>query len=73
MQQKGKGVDTGSYVTIEEWLLMIVLGLIPGINLIVMGFLSFRRGLNPNKKNFARAAFGFGTVLTVLILIGVLY
>ncbi|MCL1951007.1 MAG: hypothetical protein FWF59_14910 [Turicibacter sp.] len=57
-------------VKIEEWLVLILVGLIPGINLIVMGILSFRKKSDPNRRNFARAAFGFLVVLTVLLVLG---
>jgi len=59
-----------STVKIEEWLVLILLGLIPGVNLVVMGVYAFRKTGDPNKQNFARAAFGFLVVLVLLILLG---
>jgi len=69
MQANKKKVEEAPVVKIEEWLMFILLGLIPGVNLIVFGIFSFKKG-NPNKRNFARAAFGFIVVLAILLFIG---
>ena len=54
-------------VKIEEWLFLILLGMIPVINLIAFLYLSFSRKINVNKRNFARA------VLIYLIIILIIY
>jgi len=70
MELKNHPAEAASTVKIEEWLVLILLGLIPGVNLVVMGIYAFRKTGDPNKRNFARAAFGFLVVLFLLILLG---
>ena len=65
-----KKSDSMHIIPIEDWLLLIIVSLIPGINLIVMGIMSFNKNNNPNKRNFSRAAFGFIVVLYLLIVAG---
>ena len=55
-------------VKIEEWLFLILLGMIPVINLIAFLYLSFSRKINVNKRNFARAVL----IYLIIILISVI-
>ena len=38
-------------IKIEEWLVLILLGMIPVINLIAFLYFSFNKRINPNKRN----------------------
>lgn len=64
--------EVAPIVRIEEWLLMILVTLIPVINFIVLGIFAFKNKGNSNLRNFARAAFGLITVMTIIIMIGLL-
>jgi len=72
MPSKNQVAPEAPIVRIEEWLLMILVTLIPGLNFIVLGIFAFKNNGNPNRKNFARAAFGLIVVMTMLIVIGLL-
>lgn len=46
-------------ITLFEWLVTLVISVIPGFNVIMLLFWSFAKGVNPNKANFAKAALIF--------------
>ena len=56
-------------VKIEEWLLLILLGMIPVINLIAFLYLSFSRKINVNKRNFARAVLIYLIIILILVIL----
>ncbi len=58
-----------SVVTIEEWLFLILLGMIPVINLIAFLYFSFSRKINLNKCNFARAVLIYLIIILLLVIL----
>ena len=56
-------------VKIEEWLFLILLGMIPVINLIAFLYLSFSRKINVNKRNFARAVLIYLIIILILVIL----
>ena len=56
-------------VKIEEWLCLILLGMIPVINLIAFLYLSFSRKINVNKRNFARAVLIYLIIILILVIL----
>ena len=58
-----------SVVKIEEWLFLILLGMIPVINLIAFLYLSFSRKINVNKRNFARAVLIYLIIILILVIL----
>ena len=56
-------------VKIEEWLFLILLGMIPVINLIAFLDLSFSRKINVNKRNFARAVLIYLIIILILVIL----
>ena len=56
-------------VKIEEWLFLILLGMIPVINLIAFLYLSFSRTINVNKRNFARAVLIYLIIILILVIL----
>ena len=56
-------------VKIEEWLFLILLGMIPVINLIAFLYLSFSRKINVNKRNFARAVLIYLIIILTLVIL----
>lgn len=58
-----------SVVTIEEWLFLILLGMIPVINLIAFLYFSFSRKINLNKRNFARAVLIYLIIILILVIL----
>ncbi|MDE5977878.1 MAG: hypothetical protein K2G70_05385 [Turicibacter sp.] len=66
-QQESNRVEAA--VRIEEWLLLILLGLIPVVNLITFCYLSFNSKVNTNKRHFAIAALIYSVIIIVLVLL----
>ena len=56
-------------VKIEEWLFLILLGMIPVINLIAFLYLSFSRKVNVNKLHFARAVLIYLIIISILVIL----
>ena len=56
-------------VKIEEWLFLILLGMIPVINLIAFLYLSFSRKINVNTRNFARAVLIYLIIILILVIL----
>ena len=53
-------------IKIEEWLFLILLGMIPVINLIAYIYFSFNRKINENKRNFAKAVLIYLMIIIIL-------
>lgn len=53
-------------IKIEEWLFLILLGMIPVINLIAYIYFSFNRNINENKRNFAKAVLIYLMIIIIL-------
>jgi len=69
IENKYDVAEKDKVVKLEEWLLFIFMGTIPVINLFSLGYFSFNHKINPNKRNFSRAAFIYVMVLYALIII----
>lgn len=53
-------------MTVKEWLLVMLIGIIPVVGLIMLFVWAFGSGTNPNKANYSKAA-----LLWIAIIIGV--
>ena len=60
---------TSKIIKIEEWLVLILLGMIPVINLIAFLYFSFNKKINPNKRNFARAVLIYLSIIIILVVL----
>ncbi|MBI5727589.1 MAG: hypothetical protein HY965_07030 [Ignavibacteriales bacterium] len=49
-------------VSIFDWLVTFFILIIPGLNLIMLLFWAFAKGINPNKANWAKAMIIFSAV-----------
>ena len=56
-------------VKLEEWMLFILIGIIPILNLFALGYFSFNKKINANKRNFSRAALIYVVVMYALIIV----
>ena len=66
MEPQQEKVQLQPVIKIEEWLFLILLGMIPVINLVTYVYFSFNRKINPNQRNFARAALIYLIIIIVL-------
>ena len=56
-------------VRLEDWILFILMGIIPVLNLFALGYFSFNSKVNANKRNFSRAALIYISVIYTLMII----
>ena len=61
--------ERNEVVKLEEWVLLILMGIIPILNLFTLGYFSFNSKVNVNKRNFSRAALIYITVIYTLMVI----
>ena len=66
--EKNQLYEAELVVKLEEWLLIILVAMIPVINLVILLYFAFNSKVNPNKQNFAKAALIYLVVMFVLIL-----
>ncbi len=62
----------GIAVSYEEWLLYIILVLIPLINLLILLYFSFNSKINPSKKSLSRAILTYIGVVVILTSLSIL-
>lgn len=69
MEIRDKDIAIEPVIKVEEWIFLILLGMIPILNLIVFTYFSLSRKINGNKRNFSRAVLAYLLIVTVLVLI----
>lgn len=68
MEIRDKDRATKPVIKVEEWIFLILLGMIPILNLIVFTYFGFSRKIDPNKRNFSRAVLTYLLILTLLVM-----
>lgn len=66
MESQQEKTQLQPIIKIEEWLFLILVGMIPVINLIAYIYFSFNRKINENKRNFARAVLIYLMIIIIL-------
>ncbi|MDO4925642.1 MAG: hypothetical protein Q3980_08255 [Turicibacter sp.] len=66
MESQQEKTQLQPVIKIEEWLFLILVGMIPVINLIAYIYFSFNRKINENKRNFARAVLIYLMIIIIL-------
>lgn len=64
---KSKQSEEQDVIKVEEWLFLILIGMIPLLNLIAFIYFGFSRKVNKSKQNFARAGIIYLGIIFVLV------
>ena len=66
MEPQQEKVQLQLSLKLKSGFFLILLGMIPVINLVAYVYFSFNRKINPNQRNFARAALIYLIIIIVL-------
>ena len=69
MEVRQPEVEVEPVIKVEEWILLILIGFIPILNLVIFTYYSVTRKINGNKRNFARAVLAYLLIITSLVII----
>ncbi|HAX74012.1 MAG TPA: hypothetical protein DCY20_10855 [Firmicutes bacterium] len=72
MDEQVVSKEVAQVVKIEEWLLTILIGSIPIINVLAVIYWSFSKKTNLNKKNFARALLTYLVIIIAIVIIAMI-
>lgn len=67
-----ENMENAPVMSVKDWVITILITIIPGVGIIMLFVWAFGSGENPNKSNWAKAQlvwFVIGIVLTVLFML----
>ena len=66
--EQGMIIEKAEVMKLGEWMVTILITMIPFVNLIMLFVWAFSKGENPNKRNWARANLIWGVIVIVLMI-----
>lgn len=69
MEVRQPEVELEPIIKVEEWIFLILLGMIPILNVGVFTYFSISQKVNANKQNFSRAVLAYLVIITLLVII----
>ncbi|NHN30563.1 hypothetical protein G9U52_12045 [Paenibacillus sp. S3N08] len=59
-------------LTVKDWLLTLIVGIIPIVNIVMLFVWAFGGNANPNKSNYAKATLIIAAVVIVLYILAII-
>lgn len=73
MEVRQPEVELEPIIKVEEWIFLILLGMIPILNIVFFTYLSISHKVNTNKRNFSRAVLSYLVIITLLVIITAIF